>query len=237
MNSSLCYFSLMRKLILCIFCFALTLPAKSSKETVVVPIDISAGPAFHFLPPPLADGHTQMGGLALEAYAVITPKVIQDQKDRIPKKWRKLISKDQELQIKPFYLTILPTTFLVHRGEDHEAYAATWSFFGLNWNARPLNSLEFELGVKLPTLTYAWVKSPRIEEGDKTFWGLGLSPRIQGLWRITETFHFSASWDQHLYLPIVTTQYSPTDRSPENWTSHGVASFKLHVRVPTLQKI
>lgn len=211
--------------------------ANGKKEAVVVPIDISAGPAFHMLPTPLADGHTFMTGLAIEAYAVITPDILTSKRDRIPKKWRKLIAKDQELQIKPFYLTLLPSTFLIHTGDDHEAYAATWSLFGLNWVARPLKTVELEFGIKLPTLTYAWVQSPRIEEGDAIFWGLGATPRVQSLWRVTKSVHLSAAWDQHLYLPIATTQYTPTDKSAENWTSHGVGSLKLHIRLPTLQKI
>lgn len=211
--------------------------AAGKKESVIVPVDLSAGPAFHVLPTPLSDGQSFLSGLAVEAFAVITPDVLKSQRDRIPKKWRRMISKDQELHIKPFYLTFLPTTFLIHRGDRHEAYAATWSLFGLNWVARPLSSLEAEFGLKLPTLTYAWIQSPRIEENDKVFWGIGATPRAQILWRITKSLHASASWDQHLYLPIATTEYTPQDRSPENWSTHGVASLKLHVRLPTTQKI
>lgn len=211
--------------------------AAGKKEEVIVPIDISAGPAFHMLPIPLADGQTFLGGIAIDAYAVVTPDVLKNQKDRIPKKWRKFIAQDQELQIKPFYLTLLPTTFLIHRGDRHEAYAATWSFFGLNWVYRPLKPVDIEFGLKLPTLTYAWIQSPRIEEEDKTFFGIGATPRIQALWRVSRSVHLSAAWDENLYLPIATAEYTPTDRRKETWTTHGVASFKLHFRIPTTQRI
>lgn len=176
-------------------------------------------------------------GLAIDAYAVITPEVMKANMDRIPKKWRKFISKDQEMQIKPFYLSLMPTTFLIHTGTDHEAYAATWSLLGLNWVAQPLPYLEASFGIKLPTITYAWIQSPRIEEGDKSFLGLGASPGCQILWRPLPYLHFSARWDEHFYLPIAATEYTPIDRQPENWSMHGVASLQMHVRIPSKQKI
>ena len=220
------------------FIALLAIPSWSRNlEEVVIPIDFAVGPAVHTLPGALSDGQTFLPGIALDVFAVVTPDVIKNNKDRIPKTWRKLISPDQELHIRPWYLTLLPSSFLIHPGNNHAAYAATVSLFGIYWNNQPIHATEFSLGVKLPTITYAWIQSPQIEEGDRKFLGLGIAPRASFLWKITDQVQLSVSWDENLYLPIQTTEYTPLDRSKVNWTFHGVGSCLVHIRIPTIQKI
>jgi len=222
------------KFLLCFLGFAF---AAQSKKDIEVPINIGVGPSFHMLPNELSDGQTLMPGIALQIYAVLSPEVLQQNADRIPRNWRRLISPDQELHIKPWYLTILPTTILLHPGVHHQAWGVTWSLFGLESNVRPTKSTELQAHLQLPTISATWIQSSRMEQGDKTFVGLGVTPGIQALWKPFKSLQFSLGWDESLYLPISTTEYTPIDKTPTHWIAHGIATFLVHVRIPTLQKI
>ena len=206
-------------------------------QEVPVPIDIAVGPAFHWLPSPLSDGQLLLPGIAIDAYGVISPEVLRENSDRIPSRYRRMVSLDQEMHLKPFWVALMPTTFLIHPGKGHQAYGATWSLVGLDWNVQPLHSLELSARIKLPTVSWFWVQSPRIEEGDVNLVGLGLSPGLEAQWIPSTSFRISASWDQNLYLPLATAEFTPLDKAHEKWTWHGVASLLFHFRIPSLQRI
>jgi hypothetical protein len=87
---------------LCIVVFAVGIVFSRTAREVEVPINVAIGPSFHYLPPALGDGQLLLPGIAFEAFAVITPDVMKQHKDRIPASWRRMISLDQEMHIKPY---------------------------------------------------------------------------------------------------------------------------------------
>ncbi|HSQ43020.1 MAG TPA: hypothetical protein VLM37_12140 [Fibrobacteraceae bacterium] len=218
-----------------LFC-AMVWGGQTSKE-VEVPVDISIGPAFHYLPSSLSDGQTLLPGVAIDVFGVISPEVLRQNRDRVPKRWRSMMSMDQEMHIKPWWLTLFPTTFIIHPGKEHEVWGASWSLVGINWNNRPTKTTEVQAHIKLPTVTWIWVKSPRIEEGDENLIGIGATPGVQVLWRPWPSLQFTLGWDQNFYLPLACTEYTPLDHTSKDWMWQGVASFMVHVRIPSKQRI
>ena len=220
-----------------VFLLEIQLSWSSNPVVVDIPVEVSVGPAFHFIPSALSDGQTFVPGISLDVFAVISPEIIKAHQDRIPSNWRSMIDPDQEFHIKPFWLLLMPTNFMLQAGTTHQAWSASLSLLGLQWNNQPTPTTLVQAGVKLPTFTYAWFMSPRIQEGGTKMLGVGITPFVQGLWKVSPVWSLSASWDQQIYVPLPTTEYKTTGGSPRNWMWQGVASIMLHVRIPTKRSL
>lgn len=228
------------KFILLFFCgFAITFsPAQPIKRTEVpMEINIGVGPAFHHLPKELIGDAFFIGGFALELYAVIPPAVLKEHRDKVPAQYRKYISLDQEMFLRPFWLSLIPHRLIVHPTKELEVWGANWSFFSWAWNAQITDALKVQAKILLPNISYLQVESPVIEKDKIRLWALGLAPALNITWNPLKFLHINASWEHQLYLPLTLNKYKPKEANRLALTQHGIASLVFHWRIPSSAKI
>ncbi len=97
---------------------------------VTVPFNVGVGPALQLLSGPVQRDQTFHFGLRLELAAVIDQATIQANKDRIPKKYRKMAAGVTELRYRPS--VFIPETLIISPAfGDTGVYGATWRFVGV----------------------------------------------------------------------------------------------------------
>lgn len=233
-----CYSSTMKQLlwILCLGVFTYTW-AQPKNQEIPIPLNVGLGPSFHHLPATLSNGKTFLPGVSLDVFLVISPEVLQQYKDRIPKRYRHWIQLKREMHLQPWYFTLLPTSLVLEPGKKHEVYGATWNFVELAWYQDLPFKLSLLASVKLPTITYLWVKSPQLQKGDEHLVAFGASPQAYLLWKLNSQIQLTVGYIHCLYLPLKTSQYKPLDRNSENWTTQGILEMKLHWRIPISRRL
>ena len=176
------------------------------KVEVEVPVNVGVGPAAFVLPEPIPGIHW---GAQFQVYAAISPELIQQNKHKIPKKYRKLAQgiKD-EVHMSPFPLPLIPSSFLVSprdeaSGKNHEAYGVFWSplfSLGLLGFGNSQEFLSFKTGVGLPSLMYLQLNHPDIQGKDAQIFGLGADAYAALNMRFNPKVHLQFGAKSQAYL-------------------------------------
>lgn len=207
------------------------------RTEIPMEINLGFGPAFHYLPAELVGSTTLVGGLSVELYAVIRPEVLQEHKDRIPRQYRKYISLNQEMFLRPWWLGVIPQRLVIHPTADLKVYGANWNFFTWAWNQQLLEPLQLQVALQLPSITYLRVASPTLAKDAVNLWAVGATPAVRLNWRPWNRWHFAAGWEHSFYLPLGINKYKPAEANSRALTQHGIASVIVHWRIPSSAKI
>jgi hypothetical protein len=182
-------------------CVALSLigaPCLAKKREVTVPVEVGLGPAGHMIFGDMQERQALFYGARLNLEAVIDKALIKKNKKKIPKKFRKMALKLNEVRFRPFPLSLVPRTLFISPGES-SMYGAMWDLIGLGTGLGPLK-LSADLQFAYAYLSYGSGEGDDAEESMhliRPALGVALHIPLQ----LTEAFGFDLGWRSTLMPP------------------------------------
>lgn len=210
----------------------LTARSATAKE-VTVPVDISFGPAAYFFTGALFADQPVYSGIAFDAYAVIDKKTIEENKGRVPKRYRRAVKQFGEIRYSP-YIFIPDAFFISPPINDTQMYGVNWRPWSVSLTCLPSPTrVNVGTGV-LFTLIYI---DSRTLPSPTFFVRPGLDLKLDFELQLSRSFLLSAGWASQLYVPQRLGEFGifPLD---ENTIWHvGMAYAKIHIRFPYTAKL
>ena len=202
---------------------------QAEAREVTVPANVGIGPAVHLLSGPLQDRQLLHYGLKLRLFAVIDQATIQANKDRVPARYRGLLSKQTELRISPLWY-VPDTLFLSPKTNgDTQMWGVSWTPLGLGLT---LTNAPVRISVNAALrLTYAYIGSESL--GDTHFLRPGIDLGIDVEFPISDSFLVSLGWTSQLHIPQrIGAGVFETGPLDESLWHIGQAYLLLHFRFP-----
>jgi hypothetical protein len=212
---------------------------KKAKAAITVPVDVGLGPTANWFTGVIGDDQQFHYGLKLDISAIIDQQTIKKNKQRIPKKYRKMALKMKEFVYRPFWW--LPDSLLISPKLDKSyMYGVTLRPIGLGLSLINNNFMKFSLSAGL-VLTYAYMGNDGWVDGGYAndsmhFLRPGIDAKAELLLKLSKSFLVSVGWDSYLYIPqqIGEGPFEGLGEDPlENSVWHnGQAFVMLHFRFP-----
>lgn len=204
---------------------------KAASGPTTVPVDFGIGPAFHWISGPIQDDRAPHFGIKLSLAAIIDKQTLQENKGRIPKQYRSLVSKLGEVRYTPTVL--IPDTIFISppAGDETTAmYGASWRPFGIGYPL--IRSPRLRIGAELD-LTYAYIDGEESGLGVTHFLRPGLALLADLEIPLSKTFLISIGWSSGLYIPqeVGGDIFAIGDLEDSIWHI-GQAFVQLHFRFP-----
>jgi hypothetical protein len=160
---------------------------------VEIPINVGVGPAFYFVTGDVQKDRSPLYGVQINVAAIIDKATLKKARKTIPKKYRKQVSKFDEVRISKIWV---PDSLIVSPGNDDTAsvYGVTLRPISLGI---PIGALSISAGA---LVTYAYFDGEDIG-GTTHFLRPGLDARAELEVAITESFLISAGWSSAVYIP------------------------------------
>ncbi|MDR2731942.1 MAG: hypothetical protein LBB36_01855 [Fibromonadaceae bacterium] len=198
--------------------------SKTGQE-VEVPINVGVGPALFWIPGVVdRELHT---GAQLKLYAVLTPKILQENKDKIPKKYRKYVNMDEEMHISPIWLALIPEYLVISPGEENSIYGGLWSLFSISMNIWKTQKIRLDGKLTLPTITYLYAYEKN-EPDTQHILGAGAILKLENTIQFSENFLTTLAYGHNFNIALNTG---------EQWFHAGVLSLVFHFRFNSMHKI
>jgi len=204
--------------------------AKKSGPTTV-PVDFGIGPAFHWISGPIQDDRAPHYGIKLSLAAIIDKQTLQENKGRIPKKYRGMVSKLGEVRYTP--TIFIPDTIFISpptRDESTAMYGASWRPFGLGFPL--IKSPRLRIGADID-LTYAYIDGEESGLGVTHFLRPGIAIGADLEIPLSKSFLISFGWSSGVYIPqeVGGPIFAIGDLEDSIWHI-GQAFVQLHFRFP-----
>lgn len=224
------------KLFLLLALFSTPLFAARTVTHVEVPFNAGIGPTVFWIPGISSrEFHT---GFNLAPYGVITPKTLQENKEKIPIRYRRYLNTMREVHLAPLWMILIPQYVIVSPaalGSDDAVYGAFWSL--LSVGPEFISKRDFVVEGKFsPTVSYLHVDSDD-NEAVENLVGFGCILSVAMTYTITDNFLLSVSYGHLLQLPLTFNEYKPIDAHAEKWVQAGILSLTLHFRFGLEQKL
>lgn len=192
-----------------VFGCALTLlsaaPEAQAKKAVTVPVDVGVGPSFTMGTGTLFRDQPGFYGLKLSLAAIIDQKTIRENINKVPKKFRNMAKKIDEIRYRPSIL--IPDHFFISPQLDETGigmYGVTWRpiSFGVPLIKR---GVRLTLGVGL-LFTYGFLhwdaeQRPELQANTMHFLRPGLDGGVNLEIPFSERFLISIGWFAQAYVP------------------------------------
>jgi hypothetical protein len=216
---------------------SLLLCGQVSAKKIEVPIEVGLGPSILNVTGPVAADQPAHFAISLSGEAVISKKLIKQNKKMIPRQYRKKVMKMDEIRISSIYL---PDMLII------SPKTRNVGLYGISW--RPVSmgvplikgpaSLKAGVGLRL-TAAYLDSSLPSLES--TLFLRPGLDAKIQTQIPLGKSFGLTAGWCSQVYLPQelggAVDAVDPTgDLSNSIWHI-GQAYVRLNYRFPYKTRI
>ena len=212
------------------------------KQDVEVPINIGVGPAFFWIPGVV--GRDLHPGAKFDLYAVITPKLLHEHQNKIPKKYKKYVNMDEEMHITMRWMTLIPKYLIISPGAEGSIYGGLWSIIGLSEHFLKNNLIELNGEVVLPTISYLYTNAPKNAPQTQHLLGIGGMLRLGNTIKFSENFLATLAYGHNFNLPLPALSPLPNNTYKEEakideqrWFQAGVLSLVFHFRFNIKQKI
>lgn len=204
---------------------------KAPRGPTTVPVDLGIGPAFHWISGPIQDDRAPHFGIKLSLAAIIDKQTLQENKGRIPKRYRGMVSKLGEVRYTP--TVFIPDTIFISPpvgGETTAMYGASWRPFGIGFPL--IRSPRLRIGAELD-LTYAYIDGEESGLGVTHFLRPGLALLADLEIPLSKSFLISIGWSSGLYIPqeVGGPIFAIGDLEDSIWHI-GQAFVQLHFRFP-----
>lgn len=204
---------------------------KAASGPTTVPVDFGIGPAFHWISGPIQDDRAPHFGIKLSLAAIIDKQTLQENKGRIPKQYRSMVSKLGEVRYTP--TVFIPDTIFISpptRDETTAMYGASWRPFGIGFPL--IRSPRLRIGAEVD-LTYAYIDGEESGLGVTHFLRPGLALLADLEIPLSKTFLISIGWSSGLYIPqeVGGDIFAIGDLEDSIWHI-GQAFVQLHFRFP-----
>lgn len=203
------------------------------KKTVQVPVGFEIGPAAYWITGPVADDQTLHYGAVIDVYAVIDKKTIQENKDRVPKKYRSLVANLEEIRLRPLSLFLPRSLFISPKINNTGMFGASLRPIGLGLSLTR-KPIRISVGVGL-LVTYAFIYSDVLPTPTH-FIRPGLDPTLDIEIPVTDSFLVSVGWASQFYIPQKLGEFGFGDLDQSIWHI-GQAYLALHFRFPWEQTL
>jgi len=200
---------------------ALTLACLPSANDVR--IDIGAGPSFQNFPGPIADLDPWVTGVALEACASVPASVARE---KAPARWKSKIPSEGEIDVRPLWLTVIPTHIVASPGGPLSMWGATWDFFGIGLFQPIGSAARLKLHLQVPELWWLRADGPATS-GPSSEFGIAAAPRASLEVDPLPWLRLSGGWTHHVGIPMGSIHLRTGAESPWEW---GSAWFMIHIR-------
>lgn len=216
--------------------FSASLYAARPVTHVEVPFNAGIGPTLFWIPGVASrEFHT---GFNLAPYGVVTPKTLQDNKEKIPLKYRRYLNTMREVHLAPLWMIFVPQYVIVSPaalGSDDAIYGAVWSLLSVGPEFVSKRYVVLE-GKFSPTVSYLHIDSDDNEQTENLV-GIGCMLSLALTYTITENFLLSFSYGHLLQLPLGISEYKPLDKTSKKWIQAGALSITLNFRFGMNQKL
>jgi hypothetical protein len=228
----------MRKKLLTVFLLTFsTLSFAGRPQTEFeIPLNLGVGPSLFWIPGVASrEAHT---GFNLAPYGVITHQTFENNKDKIPVKYRKYLNSMREIHVAPAWMILIPSYIIVSPGvlgSDDAVYGALWSLLSIGPDFITTKSFILE-GKASPTVSYLYINSNDNETAENLL-GLGVMLNLAATYAFNDSFLLSLSYGHLFQLPLSINSYKPENKTSQHWIQAGVLSLTLHMRIPSMHRI
>jgi len=203
-----------------------------AKKEVEIPINVGVGPAVFWIPG-VADRELHPGA-QLELYAVLTPKILKENENKIPKKYRKYVNMEEEMHVAPLWMSLIPQYLIISPGEEY-IFGAIWSILGISIDFVKTQAINLKGEVTLPNITYLYAHSEKNDPESQHIVGAGAMLRLENTIRFSDNFLASLAYGHNFNLPFYNTYKDGT--KTEHLLQTGVLSLVFHFRFNMKQSI
>jgi hypothetical protein len=208
-----------------------------AKEDVEIPINVGVGPAVYQFGGVIEDNQPLHYGLALDVAAIIDKAAIKKHKDKIPKKYRKMVAKIGEARVG--YM-LIPDSLFLSPGEDGTSiYGATWRPISVNVPLK-LPGMKLKFGAGL-VMSYSYIDiaaNGDVPASTTHFFRPGLDLRAHLEIPLTESFIVSLGWSSGFYVPQeVGGDFSAMGEGDQSLWQIGQGSLVFNYRFPFKTKL
>ncbi|MCL2261078.1 MAG: hypothetical protein FWC15_06975 [Fibromonadales bacterium] len=205
--------------------------AQKAKKEIEIPINIGIGPAFFWIPGVVdRELHT---GAQLNLYAVLTPKILQENQNKIPKQYKKYVNLENEMHISPIWMTLIPEYLVISPGEDNSIYGAFWPIIGVSMDFVKTERIELK-AVLTPTISYLYAFEDK-EPDSQHIVGAGLFLRLANTIRFSDNFLTTLAYGHD--FAVVLNERLLHSITKDHFFHAGVLSLVFHFRFGVMQKI
>jgi len=231
---------MMRALIL-FFVIFVSLSWSREKQEVEVPINIGIGPAFFWISGVV--GRELHPGVKFDFYAVVTPKMLHEHENKIPKQYKKYVNLDKEMHLTQIWMIIIPKYLIISPDAESSIYGGLWYFLGLADNFLDNNLMQFRWELDLPTITYLYTNAPKNAPNTQHLLGIGAMLRLEYTMKFSEKFLATLAYGHNLNLPLPPLNPIPNNTykeevndSEQRWFQAGVLSLVFHFRFLSIKQ-
>ncbi|GBU24540.1 hypothetical protein R83H12_01174 [Fibrobacteria bacterium R8-3-H12] len=240
------YFAILffQKTLLLFLALLVSFSWSKEKQEVEVPINIGVGPAFFWIPGVV--GRELHTGAKFDLYAVITPKMLQEHENKIPKKYKKYVNMEEEMHISQLWMIILPKYLIISPPGEEKSYiyGGLWSFLSLSENFLNNKYAELELELVLPTISYIYASDKKNKPDGQHLWGIGTMLRLSNTVKFSESFLATLAYGHNFNLPLQYFGVSPPNNGYQEegestrrqWIQTGVLSLVFHFRFLSIKQ-
>lgn len=206
-------------------------PSRRKKGPVTVPVDLGIGPAFHWISGPIQDDHAPHYGIKLSLQAIIDRETIAANKGRIPKKYRGMASKIDELRYTPT-IFIPDTIYISPPSEDSPTALYGLSFRPIGIALPLIRVPRLSIGADID-LSYIYIDGEERGLGTTHFLRPGLAIGADLEIPLSKSFLVSFGWVSTVYPPQeVGGEIFALGELEDSIWHIGQAYMKLHFRFP-----
>jgi hypothetical protein len=211
------------------------------KQEVEVPINIGVGPAFFWIPGVV--GRELHPGAKLDLYGVITPQMLKEHENKIPKKYKKYVNMENEMHVTPIWTILIPSYLIVSPGEKDYVYGGLWCLFGLTSSFVNNDLIELKGGLVLPNIFYIYTHAPKNAPEGQHLLGIGGMLRIENTIKFSEKFLATLAYGHNFNIPLPPLGPLPdniykeeANSSERRWLQTGVLSLVFHFRFLSIKQ-
>jgi len=223
------------KILVLIFVILISFSWAKERKEVEIPINIGIGPAYFWIPGVV--GKELHPGVKFDLYAVITPEVLHEYENKIPKKYKKFVNMNEESHVTPSWMLLIPKYLIINPEAENSIYGGIWSILGIAQTFLNNKFIEIEAELVLPTISYLYTNAPKNDPDIQHLFGIGAMLRLANTIKFSEKFLTTLAYGHNFNIPLGNT-YKEEDKSTEQrWLQAGVLSLVLHYRFNIKQKI
>jgi len=223
------------KIFILLFVILVSFSWSKEKKEVEVPINIGIGPALFWIPGVV--GKELHPGAKIDLYAVITPKILHENENKIPKKYKKYVNMNEEMHITPHWMSLIPKYLIINPEAESSIYGGIWSILGISQTFLKNKFIEIEAELVLPTISYLYTNAPKNDPDTQHLLGIGAMLRLANTIKFSEKFLTTLAYGHNFNIPLSNTYKEEDKATEQRWLQAGVLSLVLHYRFNIKQKI
>ena len=170
---------------------------KKGKKPLHIPIEVGVGPAGFNFTGLIGDNQFFHSGLSISGEAILSRKVLKQNKHMIPKQYRKMVLSQREMRISKLWI---PDSLIISPAlNGTSVYGASFRPISLGLiSPRNNRGLSASVGARA---TYAYIASQDEAIGTTHFLRVGLDGRAEFRIPIGKKKWLGLGWASHLYIP------------------------------------